>query len=157
MDSDIDSNDMVTGMNSVKYYGALVVTNIGATPLSNGDTFQLFSPSGTKTGNFSSITILPATGPYGSFAVATGILIITNVTPILTTPTNLLYGVSGGRINLSWSANYLGWSLQVQTNSLILAPSTNWVRIPGSSLVTATNFLIGNYNGSVFYRMCYQP
>ena len=61
--------------------------------------------------------------------------------------------VSGNSLNLSWPADHLGYRLQVQTNSL----STNWVTIPGSAGVTATNFPINPANHAAFYRLFYQP
>jgi len=155
VDKDNTSNDMVTGVNNITYGGALVVTNIGLTSLSGGEQYQLFSFSGTASGNFNSITILPANGLTGIFNPATGVLTITG-TPIPTTPTNLLVNVNSGQINLSWPTNYLGWSLQVQSNSLSVGLSTNWFTIPGSSLVTSTNYPLLN-GGAVFFRMFYQP
>jgi len=77
--------------------------------------------------------------------------------PIPTTPTNLLYSVSGGRLTVSWPSNYLGWSLQVQTNSLGKGLGTNWVTVPSSSLVITTNVPLVATNPAVFYRLIYQP
>ena len=155
VNKDDATNDMVTGVKDITYGGALVVTNIGLTSLSGGETYQLFSFSGTESGNFSSVTILPANGLTGAFDPTTGVLTITG-TPIPTTPTNLLVNVNSGQINLSWPTNYLGWSLQVQSNSLSVGLSTNWFTIPGSSLVTSTNYPLLN-GGAVFFRMFYQP
>jgi hypothetical protein len=166
VDKDINKNDVIKGMSNVMYGGNLIVTNTGVTNnLAVGDTYQLFSATGSITGNFSSITILPATGLYGVFNPTNGILTITNVsggsdypgivaiTQIPTVPTNIMVSVSASRINLSWPASYLGWSLQTQTNIL----NTNWVTIPGSSLMTTTNFPILNGNQAVFFRMFYNP
>ncbi|MEI6075927.1 MAG: autotransporter-associated beta strand repeat-containing protein [Verrucomicrobiota bacterium] len=72
-------------------------------------------------------------------------------------PTNLIFSVSSNRLTLSWPANYLGWSLQVQTNSLSTGLGTNWFTVPGSSLVTTTNVPLAATNPSVFYRLIYQP
>jgi hypothetical protein len=155
VDKDDATSDTVTGVNNITYGGALVVTNIGLTSLSGGEQYQLFSFSGTESGNFSSITILPANGLTGVFNPTTGVLTISG-TLIPTTPTNLLVSVNGGQINLSWPTSYVGWSLQVQTNSLNVGLSTNWFTIPGSSLVTSTNYPLLN-GGAVFFRMFYQP
>ncbi len=154
VDEDDATNDMVTGVKDITYGGALVVTNIGLTSLSGGEQYQLFSFSGTASGNFSSITILPANGLAGVFNPTTGVLTISGAV-IPTTPTNLLASVNGGQINLSWPTNYLGWSLQMQTNSLSIGLSTNWVTIPGSSLMTSTNYPLLN-GGAAFFRMFYQ-
>ena len=155
VDADDATNDMVIGMHNITYGGTLVVTNIGLTSLSGGEQYQLFSFSGTESGNFSSVTILPANGLTGVFNPATGVLTISGAV-IPTTPTNLLANVNSGQINLSWPTNYLGWSLQMQTNSLSVGLSTNWFTIPGSSLVTSTNYPLLN-GGTAFFRMFYQP
>src|ERR1039458_7025625 len=43
--------------------------------------------------------------------------------------TNLTATVSGGLVSLSWPVDPGGWSLQVETNSLALGLSTNWVDV----------------------------
>ena len=158
LDKDVTftNNDMVAGLNNVTYAGTLIVTNIGPIALTNGDTFQLFSASGTALGNFSSIVIQPATsGLNGTFNPNNGFLTI-NTATIPTTPTNITISVSSGNINLIWPSSYLGWSLQVQTSSLARGLGTNWFTVPGSSGITSTNFPVTT-NGAVFYRMFYQP
>ena len=90
-----------------------------------------------------------------SFLAGSGSLQVVRQIP--TTPTNLFYSVSSGLLTLSWPSNYLGWSLQVQTNSLTTGLSTNWAVVPGSSAVSTTNVLLGGTNPSVFYRLMYQP
>jgi len=79
-----------------------------------------------------------------------------SVTPP-TTPTNLIFTVSNNGLTLSWPANYLGWVLQAQTNPLTTGLGTNWVTVPGSSLVTTTNVPLVATNPAVFYRLMYQP
>jgi autotransporter-associated beta strand protein len=154
VDDDSSTNDSVAGLANVTYGGTLVVTNVGVNQFAGVESFQLFSASGTTTGNFSSIVVLPSTGvTNATFNPATGILTISSDSSIPSTPTNLLSSVSGGSMNLRWPSNYLGWSLQVQTNNL----GTNWVTLPGSQGVTATNIPIDPANGAVFYRLFYQP
>ena len=74
-----------------------------------------------------------------------------------TTPTNLYYNVSNKTLTISWPSNYLGWVLQVQTNSLTAGLTTNWITIPASAAITMTNVPLGGTNPSVFYRLMYQP
>jgi len=74
-----------------------------------------------------------------------------------TISTNLSVSVSTNTLTLSWPANYLGWVLQVQTNSLTTGLTTNWVVIPGSSVVTMTNIPLDGTSPAVFYRLMYQP
>ena len=49
-------NDSVIGMSGINYGGALIVTNVGSSALSVGDTFRLFAAS-SYTGAFSGITL----------------------------------------------------------------------------------------------------
>jgi hypothetical protein len=67
---------------------------------------------------------------------------------------NLIWSViDPNTLRLSWPSNYLGWSLQAQTNPPGTGLSTNWVDIPGSSRVTATNLPIIRATAAVFYRL----
>jgi hypothetical protein len=74
--------------------------------------------------------------------------VATNVVPVL-------FNVSGSNLNLSWPADHLGWTLQVQTNSLNSGLGTNWVPVPGSASTTNVVIPINPANGSVFYRLTY--
>jgi hypothetical protein len=76
---------------------------------------------------------------------------------VSTVPTNIVTSVSGGSLTLSWPADHLGWSLQVQTNALNSGLGANWVTVPGSSSTTNAVIPIDSANGSVFYRLFYQP
>ena len=83
-----------------------------------------------------------------------GIISVTN-SSIPTTPTNVTFKVGDGTLTLSWPADYIGWRLLSQTNSLEVGLSTNWVEVPGSS---ATNSVIITNNPGVpveFYRLVY--
>ena len=71
------------------------------------------------------------------------------------TPVTLTNTVSGSTLTLSWPADHLGYSLQVQTNSRSLGLKTNWVVLPGSASVTTTNLPIDKANPTVFYRLVY--
>jgi hypothetical protein len=51
----------------------------------------------------------------------------------------------------------LGWTLQVQTNSLSSGLGTNWVTVPGSTTVTNVSIPVNASDDSVFYRLMYQP
>jgi len=78
-----------------------------------------------------------------------------NVGLVSTVPASILTTVSGGNLNLSWPADHLGWTLQVQTNSSSIGLSTNWVNVPGSASVTNEVIPLSPANGSVFFRMIY--
>jgi hypothetical protein len=144
------THDLVTGLTSVTYNGTLFATNL-AGALAAGDNFQIFSIAGT--GNFTTIAGSPGPGLGWSFNPANGQLSV--VQTVATNPTNILFSVSGGNLNLSWPADHLGWSLQVQTNSLAQGLGANWVTVPNSSAVNSTNFAINPTNGTVFYRLKY--
>jgi hypothetical protein len=68
-------------------------------------------------------------------------------------PAKLRFAPSQGLLMLSWPKDYLGWSLQVQTNSLGTGLNTNWYTIPGSELLTATHLPLIPGNPAVFYRL----
>jgi Concanavalin A-like lectin/glucanases superfamily/Immunoglobulin I-set domain len=72
-------------------------------------------------------------------------------------PANLLFSVVDGQLMLSWPSDHIGWTLQVQTNNLGVGLSTDWVDVPGSTSTNQFVFPINPANGSVFYRLRYQP
>jgi len=78
------------------------------------------------------------------------------VTPS-TTPVKLGTAVTNSQLYLSWPANHTGWQLQAQTNPVIVGIKTNWVNYNPS---TATNLVVipvNLTNGTVFYRLIYNP
>jgi hypothetical protein len=138
--------------NSITYNGTLMATNISGTP-AVGAHYTIFNAA-SHSGNFTAIAGRPAFGLAWSFDPSSGVL--TAIQGPATDPTNITFSATGGKLNLSWPADHLGWSLQVQTNSLAKGISTNWVTVPNSSAVTSTNFPLVSTNGTVFYRLFYQ-
>jgi len=63
--------------------------------------------------------------------------------------------MAGNVLTLSWPPDHLGWRLQAQTNAPGIGLRTNWVSVPGSALVTSTNFPLNPANGAVFFRLIY--
>jgi fibronectin-binding autotransporter adhesin len=149
------AQDQVVVSGNIAYGGTLVVTNItsDATPLTTSDTFQLFSVSGTPSGNFSSIVGSPGSGLAYSFNPASGVLSV--VTGVASNPTNITFSASGGNLTLSWPADHTGWTLQVQTNSRAVGLSTNWFPVAGSSTTNQVTIPVSPVNGTVFYRLVY--
>jgi autotransporter-associated beta strand protein len=94
------SNDQITGLTQVNYGGSLVVSNTSASPLTDGQTFVLFNASTAGTGNYSSVSVLPAGLFTGTFDSATGILTIHAAPPavVINPPT-----LSGGNIIMTGS------------------------------------------------------
>ena len=135
----------------------LVVTNNGP-GLYTGSTFKLFNQG---VSGFASV-ILPATDPTGTTNYVWQNNLVTSGSITLTsgglvagpsTPPKITFGVSGNTLTLSWLPAYLGDVLQVQTNSLNVGLSTNWVNVTGSASVTTMSFGMNPANGAVFYRL----
>jgi autotransporter-associated beta strand protein len=146
------TNDQIHVTGTVYYGGTLLATNLAGN-LNVGDNFAVVTAGGV-TGNFSSVTGSPGAGLAWSFNPTNGVLSV--VTGVNTSPTNLTATVSGGSIILSWPADHIGWSLQAQTNSLSTGLGTNWVDVPGTSTVNSVTNTINTANGTVFYRMIYK-
>lgn len=76
--------------------------------------------------------------------------------PVSLSPPQLVSGVSGGQIQISWPADHLGWTLQVQTNDLSVGLGTNWISIPDSATNTQFAAPLTRENPSLFYRLIHQ-
>jgi autotransporter-associated beta strand protein len=76
--------------------------------------------------------------------------------PNLSTKPVLNYNLNGGKLNMNWGADRLGYRLLMQTNNLAKGISDNlddWTTVPGSTAVTTTN--IPTQNPAEFYRLVY--
>ncbi len=142
------TNDLLRVVGTLNYGGTLAVTNLSG-PLTGGDAFKLFSMA-SYTGSFSSIAGSPGAGLDWKFNPTNGML-----TLFSTVPTSLSASITNGSLEISWSADHLGWTLQVQTNDLSLGLGTNWIAIPNSA--TSTQFIapLDPASPSVFYRLVY--
>jgi hypothetical protein len=76
--------------------------------------------------------------------------VATNAVPVT-------FSVSSNNLNISWPSDHLGWTLEVQTNTLSAGLGTNWVPVPDSTTVTNMSLPINTQSGAVFYRLMYQP
>lgn len=138
--------------------GTLIVTNLGP-DLETGTRFQLFS---TNVMGFASIT-LPDKSASGAvtytwqnnIAVDGSITVLSGVPNL--TPSKIGVSVSNGNLTLTWPTNQIGWTLLMQTNSLNVGLSTNWVAVPGSTVTNQMTMPIGETNGVTFFRLKYQP
>jgi autotransporter-associated beta strand protein len=148
------SSDVLYISGNVTYGGLLTITNVTSdtTALAAGDTFPLFSISGSHAGNFGGIAGSPGTGLAYSFNPASGVLSVINFTTA-SNPTNITFTVSGGSLNLSWPADHLGWILQSQTNTLARGLSGNWVDVAGSGAGTQAVINVTATNPAVFFRL----
>jgi hypothetical protein len=105
-------------------------------------------PNGSWAGGVQSV--IPATNGQLTIQVPPISAILLN--PILTDAgTNLTFSVSGDQLNLSWPSNYIGWLLQ--SNSLGLALSNDWVTLPGSASTDSVQITISPEATSIFYRL----
>jgi autotransporter-associated beta strand protein len=113
------NSDMVSGLSGVTYSGSLVVTNNGTNGLLVGSVFQLFNSAGAGSGNFTSVTVLPAGS--GTFNPATGQLTITSTGGVsLNKPF-----VSGGNLILTGTGTPgTGYTLLTSTNTAV--PLAQW-------------------------------
>jgi autotransporter-associated beta strand protein len=148
------SNDVVavSGTLTNSGTGTLTVTNLTGS-LAVGDQFKLFS---TALANGAALTVTGGGVNWtNKLAVDGSIAVLSVISTVATNSTNITFSANSGSLSLSWPVDHLGWSLQVQTNALSTGLGTNWVTVPGSSSVTATNFTINPANGSVFYRLIY--
>jgi len=152
------ANDQVVVSGNTTYGGTLSVTNItsDATALVAGDSFQLFSTSGSISGAFA-VTNLPTlpTGLAWSNSINGSITVIATVN---TTPTNITTSVSGNVLTLTWPADHTGWRLIVQTNNLaagISSDPTDWMTVPGSQSVNTTNITMDPALPTEFYQLVY--
>ena len=76
--------------------------------------------------------------------------------PVSLSPPQLVSGVGGGQIQISWPADHLGWTLQVQTNDLSAGLGTNWISIPTSATNTQFAAPLAPETPSAFYRLIHQ-
>jgi hypothetical protein len=61
---------------------------------------------------------------------------------------------TSGSLKLSWPANYIGWTLQAQTNSSGSGGiNGNWTSISSSTTTNQIFIPVNNTNGSVFFRL----
>jgi hypothetical protein len=136
--------------NNTLYVNTTNVLGAGSYPLMS------YNTNGSS-GSFSSAPVISGSGlaPGAVATVVTGGGLVS--LQLSLTPTKLSFNLNGNNLTLSWPSNYLGWSLQAQTNWLSTGLGTNWVTVPGSSLVTTTNVPLVATNPAVFYRLMYQP
>lgn len=152
--------DELTGPSSLTLGGTVVVTNYGGQPFVAGDSLALFSATTISTN--SGFNIIPAApGPSLAWNIASipvnGTLGVVSSVTVNPNPTNIVFAVSGNQLTLSWPADHTGWELEIQTNSVSVGISNNWVPDPASTTVDSINIPINLANGTVFYRLVYPP
>jgi autotransporter-associated beta strand protein len=64
------------------------------------------------------------------------------VIPLPSSPTNIVFSLSGNLLSLSWPSNYVGWILQ--TNVAGLASPAGWHDVPGSETTNQVTIPVSN-------------
>ena len=152
--------DKLSGPTSLTLGGTVAITNYGGKPFVGGDSLVLFSATAISTN--SGFNITPATpGPNLAWNISTipvdGTLRVVSTVVVNPNPTNIVFAVSGNQLTLSWPADHTGWELEIQTNSVSVGLSNNWVTYPASTTVDSISIPINLANGTVFYRLVYPP
>ena len=138
----------VSGITTLTLGGVLSVVNVGDA-LQAGDTFLLVSASSVTSGSSFAATNLPSLDSGLTWNFDGRVLtVMGNVDP---TPTNIVYGVSGSTLTLTWPGSHLGWV--AQSNSVNVANASSWFDIAGSQTVTTLSIPIDRARTSVFYRL----
>ena len=120
---------------------------LGSPGVTNG--VATFQTSGLPTGT-SSITAEYSGDSAYLASVSSALPQVVQSAGPTTLPT-VSYSVNGTTLTLSWPADYLGWTLQGQTNAAGIG--AGWGDIPGTALVTSTNLPVMPANPAVFYRL----
>jgi len=145
-----NANDQLVVSGALTYGGTLVVSNVSGT-FAAGDSFKLFQ-AGAIAGSFGSFSLpaLSAGLGWNTANLNSGVISV-----IHTTPTNLVWNLSGTNLDLSWPTDYVGWRLQIQTNPINVGLGTNWIDVPGSTTTNNVTLPVDATVGNVFYRMVY--
>ena len=145
------STKLIAG-GSLTYGGTLVVNNLG-TPFGVGSNLVLFAAT-SYSGAFANISpATPGTGLAWDTSALTTSGTLKVINGMATNPTNITATVTGNALLISWPADHLGWTLQMQTNNLNTGLSSNWVDVQGTAGTTSTNITIDVTKPTVFFRL----
>jgi autotransporter-associated beta strand protein len=127
--------------------GTLNVTNISATPLSNGDNFKLFN-AGSYSGAFAAY-VLPPLGPNLAWKTSTlnsnGVI---SVVP-LTSPSIIGASIDvNGNLVCSGTGAPADWSYRVLTSTNVTLPLAQWTSIATNQTDAGGNFFATNRVGT---------
>ncbi len=125
------TNSAVTGITNITYGGSLNINDLAGTPsYSAGETFQLFSFSGTESGSFSNT--------FNSNAV-TGL-------PTLPTSLDWEFNYANGQLSIAAASagSFSGLANWVSTGSMLWSNSANWADGTGLQGVPGTSGSAGH-------------
>jgi hypothetical protein len=97
--------------------------------------------------------VVSATNAFGESANSAQV----SARPVSLALPQLNFGINGSQLQLSWPQDHTGWSLQAQTNAPGAGLGTDWVTLPDSDSTNQTSVSMDPANGSVFFRLIYQP
>jgi len=139
------TSDQVVVSGGATYGGTLTVTNIttDATPLAAGDTFQLFTVTGTPTGAFTLLAGSPGAGLAYSFNPGSGVLsVVSAAAPLTVLAFTAQPVVTGTSLTLS-ATNTGAGTIYLLTSSNLTEPLSAWTpiwtNVLGGSGVFSTN------------------
>jgi hypothetical protein len=150
-------NDLINlPSRTVTFGGILTVTNVGD-GLQAGDVFKLFSATGYS-GLFAVTNLPPLSAGLAwsnSTAVNGSIAVVATVSLV---PTNILLGLSGTTLALSWPADHIGWRLLMQTNNLgsgISAATNDWMTVPNSQMTNQVTLPLDPTVPGEYFRLVF--
>lgn len=151
--------------------GTFVMNNVGGTPFAIGDSYTVMkqtydlaktnstaadkpkaSPGAAGIGRQWDVNGMLATLPVTSSVRTIGVAAAPTDPP----PTMTCSYTNGGSMLLSWPATNISYQLQVQTNTLAIGISNNWVRVVGSENTNSWSIPVIPENPAVFYRLSNQ-
>jgi hypothetical protein len=140
---------IVLGNLNQTYSGSGVTATATTTPsgLAVSITYNGLTTAPTNAGSYTVIGTINDTNYKGS---ATNTLVINSA---VVTPPLIVSSASGSLMTLSWPTNYIGWWLQVQTNSLKVGLWTNWVDLASSTATNTIKFTIDPKQPVVLFRL----
>lgn len=136
----------------------LLINKIGSGSFAPGQELYLFDRGGMNNMPDNNVPaqpgVMPAPGPGLYWDISN---MVTNLVLRVGSGMPVLQMSNQGNTNLvfSWPDTYKWWRLEMQTNSLSVGLSTNWVTVPGSWLTNSVTVPINSNIPAVFYRLVY--
>lgn len=142
------TNDVLLVTGTANFGGTLSVANLSGT-LAAGNRFKIFNAA-SSSGDFANVTGSPGANLGWKFLPASGEVLVSSIVA-----TNFTMTITNGTLNFSWPADHIGWTLQVQTNSINSGLGTNWQSLSGTADTNQFSVPINPANGTVFYRLTF--
>jgi autotransporter-associated beta strand protein len=132
------ADKIVINSGTLTYGGMLIVTNRSATPLANGDSFNLFN-AGNYSGTFANVILPPL--PVGlawnvnSLNSSGTISVVINTTPVIGT-----ISISGNNLALNGTGGVGSASYYLLASTNLATPLSNWMRLLTNQFDSNGNF-----------------